>query len=276
MQDFRLLKILPSNTDSVKIKNLEGDKIYLKSDRRRTTTTTREPISTTNPGLDDTTTPNPNTKQPNIDIDLNVNNNVIDNTVPKPVFKTDEDISKGDTKTTTVPFDSPTSSYNLENDSDVISNDIIEEKMNTKKHSDRMIDLTGYSEQIIETTTPKTTTTTTTKTKTTIPPSKNDINVHDMQYDENDSAESYEDFAVEWHGTTLVRRNKVRVHISNEITAERGTPLRQGFLASTGYPNFYVGESNCSWTITAPIGHRIRLTVLDIHLRGNFVFYCNI
>uniref|UniRef100_A0A1B0GQ86 Uncharacterized protein n=2 Tax=Phlebotomus papatasi TaxID=29031 RepID=A0A1B0GQ86_PHLPP len=34
-----------------------------------------------------------------------------------------------------------------------------------------------------------------------------------------------------------------------------------------GYPKFYVGECDCKWTITAPEGQKIRLTMLDISLR---------
>lgn len=93
-----------------------------------------------------------------------------------------------------------------------------------------------------------------------------------LQYDDDDDDDddrSYEDYAVETYDRTVVRKNKVRVHTSYQIaSAFTGLPLRQGFLATTGYPRYYIGESNCSWTLTAPHGHRVRLTVLDLNLRG--------
>lgn len=87
--------------------------------------------------------------------------------------------------------------------------------------------------------------------------------------DSDEEDHSYEDYAVESYDRTVVRKNKVRVHTSFQIaSAFTGLPLRQGFLATTGYPRYYIGDSNCSWTLTAPIGHRVRLTVLDLNLRG--------
>ncbi|KAJ6633172.1 CUB and sushi domain-containing protein 1 [Pseudolycoriella hygida] len=81
---------------------------------------------------------------------------------------------------------------------------------------------------------------------------------------------SYEDFAVEYNGRTVIRRNKIRNHTSHQTSVFR-RPLLQGFLATTGYPKFYIGESNCSWRISAPIGQRVRITVLDINLRYDFI-----
>lgn len=223
-----------------------------------------------NSNLYDATTQNSDTELPNIDIDLILNNNVIETTIPKPVSKPFTEAPAEDDRTTSLTFLNPTTRYSLENEADVISNDITEEERHLSKHADIKAVRSDYKDSRVENTTVTTTTTSTTTIKTSTPSltSKNDVDSNDLVYDEDDSDESYEDFAVEWQGTSLVRKNKVRVHISNEITAERGMPLRQGFLASTGYPNFYIGESNCSWTITAPAGHRIRLTVLDIHLRG--------
>lgn len=91
-------------------------------------------------------------------------------------------------------------------------------------------------------------------------------------YDDDDDDDydqrSAEDYAIETYGSTVVRKNRVRVHTSYQVAANADWPLRQGFLATTGYPKYYIGESNCSWTLTAPHGHRVRLTVLDLNLRG--------
>lgn len=83
---------------------------------------------------------------------------------------------------------------------------------------------------------------------------------------------SYEDFAVEYSGRTVVRQNKIRNHTSY-LTSVFKRPLLQGFLATTGYPKFYIGESNCSWRISAPIGQRVRVTILDINLRCKCTIY---
>lgn len=77
---------------------------------------------------------------------------------------------------------------------------------------------------------------------------------------------SYEDFAVEYNGRTVIRQNKIRNHTSHQTSFFK-RPLLQGFLATTGYPKFYIGESNCSWRISAPIGQKVRITILDINLR---------
>lgn len=82
---------------------------------------------------------------------------------------------------------------------------------------------------------------------------------------------SYEDFAVEYNGRTVIRQNKIRNHTSHQTSIFK-KPLLQGFLASTGYPKFYIGESNCSWRISAPIGQRVRITILDINLRCKLTF----
>lgn len=51
----------------------------------------------------------------------------------------------------------------------------------------------------------------------------------------------------------------------------KSAQLTHGFLATAGYPKFYIGDSNCSWKLIAPQGHQIRITVLDINLRCKFL-----
>lgn len=62
----------------------------------------------------------------------------------------------------------------------------------------------------------------------------------------------------------------IKTHSKHQI-AYFNPPVSQGFLASTGYPKFYIGESNCSWKISVPHSHKVRLTILDLNLRCKFV-----
>ena len=87
----------------------------------------------------------------------------------------------------------------------------------------------------------------------------------DEDSDEDDY--SYEDYSVEVDGRKTRRRNRIRTHTSYQKTAIRQPLLQQGFIATPGYPKYYIGDSNCSWRITVPMGQRIRLTILDINLR---------
>lgn len=95
-----------------------------------------------------------------------------------------------------------------------------------------------------------------------------DTNDAESIFDDDYSSE--EDYAVESDGIKVARKNSIRMHTSYQRTSARHPFLQQGFIASPGYPSYYVGDSNCSWFITAPKDQRIRLTVLDISLRCKF------
>lgn len=97
----------------------------------------------------------------------------------------------------------------------------------------------------------------------------NRANVEEWEKEESDEDydTSYEDYAVEIDGPKVWRKNKFRAHTSYQKTAIRQPLLQQGFIASPGYPKFYVGNSNCSWRITVTSGQRIRLILLDVDLR---------
>lgn len=86
---------------------------------------------------------------------------------------------------------------------------------------------------------------------------------------------SYEDYDIKVDGTTISRKNKMRTHTSYQKAAIRQPILQQGFISSPGYPQYYVGESNCSWRISVPKGEQIRLTILDISLRCKRILQMN-
>lgn len=79
--------------------------------------------------------------------------------------------------------------------------------------------------------------------------------------------DSDEDYEVRFDGNKVWRKNRIRTHTSYQKTAIRQPLLQQGFIASPGYPKYYVGNSNCSWRITVPGGQRIRIILLDSNLR---------
>ena len=43
----------------------------------------------------------------------------------------------------------------------------------------------------------------------------------------------------------------------------------EGFVETPGYPQFNV-ESNCTWKLRAQEGQRVKVSILDISLRGNY------
>lgn len=104
---------------------------------------------------------------------------------------------------------------------------------------------------------------------TVINPNRADVERIEWESDEEHDS-SYEDYAVEINGPKISRKNKIRVHTSYQKTAVHQPLLQQGFIASPGYPKYYIGNFNCSWRITAPNEHRIKLVILDVSLRCKF------
>lgn len=92
-------------------------------------------------------------------------------------------------------------------------------------------------------------------------------------WDGDDDYDSFEDYSVEVTGPKTARRNRIRLHTSYQKTAIRQPMLQQGFILSPGYPKYYI-NMNCSWRVSVPSGQRIRLILLDVHLRCNFTFCC--
>lgn len=88
-------------------------------------------------------------------------------------------------------------------------------------------------------------------------------------WDGDDDYDSFEDYSVEVTGPKTARRNRIRLHTSYQKTAIRQPMLQQGFILSPGYPKYYI-NMNCSWRVSVPSGQRIRLILLDVHLRCNY------
>lgn len=94
----------------------------------------------------------------------------------------------------------------------------------------------------------------------------------DRKWDDDSEYDSYEDYEVKQDGPRVWRKNKIRTHESYQKTAVDLRSLQQGFIASPGYPSYYVGaiskeETECHWRITVNSGQPIRLVLLDVDLR---------
>lgn len=94
--------------------------------------------------------------------------------------------------------------------------------------------------------------------------------------DDDEDYDSDEDYEVKVDGARVWRKNKVRTHESYQKTGMEFRPLQQGFIASPGYPSYYIGssksstkseETQCTWRITVKSGQPIRLVLLDVDLR---------
>lgn len=55
------------------------------------------------------------------------------------------------------------------------------------------------------------------------------------------------------------------------LIPEGGGEVAQGFIATPGYPKFYLGHSECRWTIRAPHNQRVQLTLLDVSLSSKYL-----
>lgn len=86
--------------------------------------------------------------------------------------------------------------------------------------------------------------------------------------DEGDDEDDYEyeDYKIVYDGSKVSRHYKKRIHVSYQLAAMH-EPLLQGFIQSPGWPDHYIGDSECKWKISAPLGQKIRLTFIDINLR---------
>lgn len=92
----------------------------------------------------------------------------------------------------------------------------------------------------------------------------------DRELESDEDYDSYEDYEVKVDGPRVWRKNKARTHESYQKTGLPIRPLQQGFIASPGYPAYYIGNSNCSWRITVDSGQPIRIVLLDVSLRCKF------
>lgn len=228
-QDFRVLKILPSNLDEFNDIEKIGNEFYFKKNDEFKTTEIESDDSSEFVSREQETTVNHRKL------------NVLHSTAPTK-FDSNENI-----------IDSLINRNKLKEDSE--QNSILREIRSTSSYDK----LTSQIDRVHSTLAA----TTSLNAPSTAIAYRADI----TNSDEYDDYASYEDYDIRIDGTTISRKNKMRTHTSYQKAAIRQPILQQGFISSPGYPQYYVGESNCSWRISVPKGDQIRLTILDISLR---------
>ncbi|XP_031624610.1 uncharacterized protein LOC116341594 isoform X2 [Contarinia nasturtii] len=278
-QDFRVMKVLPSNLDDFNDIEKIADEFYFKKDEEDIVRTDvdRENAMNIKTTVVDSTEPSIYTSHMNTIEHADNTKNVIENSFDssnnglRDVRSTqgyDElhnhkylsSISVPTSDTTATHTQQHTTNVNLWNNELLPPNTNIFETLPIDGGND--IFITNENQTTVES-----------NAKIRIENDFTAINTHradiskewddDEEYDER----SDEDLEIKVDGPRVWRKNKIRQHTSYQKTAIRQPFLQQGFIQSPGYPMFYIGNSNCSWRITVPSGQRIRLILLDVDLR---------
>ncbi|XP_055851826.1 uncharacterized protein LOC129916074 isoform X2 [Episyrphus balteatus] len=231
-QDFRVLKILPSNLDDFNDIETIGDEIFFKKEDISTehVMSVNEPSSTTTSNYNDleTTAATPKSETDILDETIKINN--LDN---KTIIESENlenvtmVIRKGAHYITVYP-----------NDNSTVQNVSVHLSGNDIRHTNDELKLTHQ------------------EVSSTIEPKKEIEIVKDENHEID---EKHEDISDE-------EENSRVTYNSIQRTSYR-SPLLHGFAMTPGYPKFYIGEFDCHWDILAPEGIRIWVTIIDNSLR---------